>query len=286
MHIKVKRMKKLLIVLLFGCFGLISNAQKSEIGGMVGTSFYLGELNPTSLFANIQPCGGIIYRYNFNPRFALKANLLFAEVQASDYDNNNQYARNLSFRSPITEISTQLELNFLNLYNIPARNHFAPYIYLGLSIFSFNPQAEYEGRFYDLQSLGTEGQGLEGQKDPYSLVSIAIPFGIGVKWNVGKYVSLGAEWGMRYTFTDYLDDVSGVYFDQDILQAQKGDMVANLADRSAIKNIPGTQRGNTTLKDWYSFAVFTATFKIGNEDTSCHIRYNVKPKKNNSGRKY
>jgi hypothetical protein len=137
-----------------------------------------------------------------------------------------------------------------------------------------------------LQSLGTEGQGIEGQMDPYSLVSVAIPFGIGLKWNVGKYVSLGAEWGMRYTFTDYLDDVSGVYFDQDILILQKGEVVAQLADRAVIKNQPGTQRGNATIKDWYSFAVFTATFKIGNEDTSCHIRYNVKPKRNNSGRKY
>jgi hypothetical protein len=279
-------MKKIFIVLLLGCLGLNSIAQKSEIGGMVGTSFYLGDLNPTSLFPSIQPCGGIIYRYNFNPRWALKANIIFAEVKASDSENNNQYARNLSFKSPITEISSQVELNFFNLFNIPARNHFSPYIYLGLSVFSFNPQAELNGRYYDLQSLGTEGQGIEGQNDPYSLVSMAIPFGFGVKWNIGKYISLGAEWGMRYTFTDYLDDVSTVYFDQDILLTQKGEVVAQLADRSVIKNLPGTQRGNEHIKDWYSFAVFTATFKIGNQDTSCNIKYNVKPKKNNSGRKY
>ncbi len=279
-------MKKLIFVLLLSCFGFSSIAQKSEIGGMFGTSFYLGDLNPTSLFPSIQPCGGIIYRYNFNPRWALKANIIFAEVKASDSENNNNYARNLSFKSPITEISSQLELNFFNLYNIPARNHFAPYIFLGISAFSFNPQAELNGRWYDLQSLGTEGQGLSQDLNPYSLVSVAIPFGIGLKWNIGKYVSIGAEWGMRYTFTDYLDDVSGVYFDQDILLAQKGEIVAQLADRAEIKNLPGTQRGNEHLKDWYSFAVFTATFKIGNENTSCNIRYNVKPKKNNSGRKY
>lgn len=286
MQFKEKRMKKLFIVLLITCAGLFAQAQKSEIGGMVGASFYLGDINPTSLFANSQVCGGLIYRYNFSPRWALKSNILFAQVQASDYENNNQYARNLSFRSPITEISAQMELNFFNLFNIPARNHFSPYIYLGIAAFSFNPQAEFNGRYYNLQSLGTEGQGIEGQQDPYSLFSVAIPFGMGLKWNIGKYVSLGAEWGMRYTFTDYLDDVSGVYFDQDILILQKGEVVAQLADRSVVKNLPGTQRGNSTIKDWYSFAVFTATFKIGNQDTSCNIRYNVKPKRNNSGRKY
>ena len=87
-------MKKLFIVLLITCAGLFAQAQKSEIGGMVGASFYLGDINPTSLFANSQVCGGLIYRYNFSPRWALKSNILFAQVQASDYENNNQYARN------------------------------------------------------------------------------------------------------------------------------------------------------------------------------------------------
>jgi hypothetical protein len=279
-------MKKVFIVFAFVCFGLISNAQRSEIGGMVGTSFYMGDLNPRTLFPNFQTCGGIIYRYNFNPRWALKSNILFAQVEASDKLTNNNYSRNLSFRSPITEISAQVELNFLELYNIPARNHFTPYIYTGITVFSFNPQAEYNGIYYDLQSLGTEGQGLEGQPEPYGLVNVAIPFGMGIKFNAGKYVSLGLEWGMRYTFTDYLDDVSGVYYDNEFLKFQKGNVVAQLADRSLVKNEAGTQRGNSHTLDWYSFAVFTATFKIGNEDTSCRIRYNLKPKMNNSGYKY
>jgi hypothetical protein len=279
-------MKKLFIAVVFICFGLISNAQRSEIGGMVGTSFYMGDLNPRTLFPNFQTCGGIIYRYNLSSRWALKSNILFAQVEASDQLTNNNYARNLSFRSPITEISTQLELNFFNLYNIPARNHFSPYIYIGIDIFSFNPQAELNGVYYDLQSLGTEGQGLEGNDQPYNLVSLAIPFGMGIKVNAGKYVSFGVEWGMRYTFTDYLDDVSGFYYDNEYLKFQKGNTVAQLADRAVVKNEAGTQRGNSHTKDWYSFAVFTATFKIGNEDTSCRIRYNFKPKMNNRGSKY
>lgn len=279
-------MKKGIITLVFVCFGMIATAQKSEIGGMVGTSFYMGDLNPSTLFPSFQPCGGIIYRYNFNPRWALKTNILFAEVEASDQLTNDNYARNLSFKSPITEISAQIELNFFNLYNIPSRNHFSPYIYIGIDVFSFNPKAELNGVYYDLQSLGTEGQGIIEDFQPYNLVSLAIPFGMGIKYNAGKYVSLGIEWGMRYTFTDYLDDVGGVYFDNETLQIQKGNVVAQLADRSDIIHTAGTQRGNETTKDWYSFAVFTVTFKIGNEDTSCNIRYNLKPKRNNRGTKY
>lgn len=271
-------MKKISTILLFLLLTMVGLGQRSEIGAMIGTSSYLGDLNPTHLFAAPQVAGGIIYRYNFSPRWAIKANILFAEVAASDQQNNNNYDRNLSFQSPITEISAQVELNFFKLYNIPARNHFSPYIFVGITAFSFNPKAELGGTLYDLQPLGTEGQGFEDENERYSLTSIAIPFGLGLKVNVGKRVSLGLEWGMRYTFTDYLDDVKGEYYDNDILRRERGDVVADLADRSEIKHEAGTARGNVTTKDLYSVAAFTATFKIGNEDRSCDIRYQAKPR--------
>lgn len=271
-------MRKLGAIILLLVFSVTGMAQRSEIGGMVGTSFYLGDLNPTGLFAAPRIAGGVVYRYNFTPRWALKADILFAEVAASDMHNNKNYDRNLSFRSPITEISAQVELNFFKIYNIPARNRFSPYIYAGITAFSFNPQAELDGVLYDLQPLGTEGQGFEGEAERYSLFNFAIPFGLGVKVNIGKHICLGLEWGMRYTFTDYLDDVKGEYYDNDILRRERGDIVADLADRSEILHEAGSARGNIKTKDLYSFAVFMATFKIGNEDRTCDIRYQAKPR--------
>lgn len=266
-------MKKTILFFLTFICSYFSYSQKSEIGAFAGTSFYLGDLNPTTLFANSQFSGGLIYRYNFNPRWALKANIIFGNIKASDAKNNDGYERNLSFHSPITEISAQVELNFLKLYNIPSKNHFAPYIFTGLSVFSFNPQTQLNGTNYDLQHLGTEGQGLEGEADFYSLTAIAIPFGIGIKFNIGRYISIGAEWGMRYTFTDYLDDVSGNYYDNSLLAATRGDIVAALADRSDVIHESGTGRGNYTTNDLYSFAGATITFKIGNEDKNCDLHY-------------
>jgi hypothetical protein len=266
-------MKKILLFFLPFMSTLFVFSQKSEIGAFAGTSFYIGDLNPTTLFANPQFSGGLIYRYNFNPRWALKANIIFAKIQASDAENNNGYERNLSFHSPITEISAQVELNFLKLYNIPSKNHFAPYIFTGISVFSFNPQAQLNGTNYDLQHLGTEGQGLEGEPDFYSLTTVAIPFGIGIKLNIGRYISVGAEWGMRFTFTDYLDDVSKNYYDNRILAETRGNIVAALADRSEVIHVAGTGRGNFTTNDLYSFAGATITFKIGNEDKNCDLHY-------------
>jgi len=261
-----------------------AKAQRSEFGLFGGTSFYIGDLNPTKIFAQPKVAGGFLYRYNFSPRWALKADFLFSKVGASDALNNEGYERNLSFTSPITELSVEAELNFLKLYNSPGKNRFAPYIFAGVTLFSFDPKATYNGTTYELQSLGTEGQGLEGGPEKkYSLTSFAIPFGIGLKVTLGRSFSIGAEWGMRYTFTDYLDDVSGVYYDNDMLRQMRGDLIADLADRSPELTDPntglplsrhaaGTQRGNTTTTDLYSFAGLTFTVKFGNEDKTCDLK--------------
>lgn len=280
-HIILYKMKKTSIVLraltlsLLVAFSALLTplkAQNSEIGAFLGTSFYLGELNPTTLFAQPGIAGGFVYRYNLTPRWALKADFIFANVSASDQTTNDGYARNLSFFSPITEFSAEAELNFFKLYNESRKNRFTPYIFAGITCFSFDPQATLNGTTYELQSLGTEGQSLENQPDRYSLTNFAIPFGIGVRFTIGKYFSIGAEWGMRYTFTDYLDDVGGVYYDNDDLREQRGDIVANLADRSKILHKAGEQRGNSTTTDLYSFAGVIMTVKFGNDSNkNCHL---------------
>lgn len=277
-------MKKIIFITLLAV-AMISQAvaQKSEIGAFGGTSFYIGDLSHSTIFSECGYSFGVVYKYNINPRWAVRANILFAEVRASDKVSNGNYARNLSFKSPITEISAQMELNFLKLYNAKGYNRFSPYVFAGVAVFSFNPQAEYNGNTYDLQPLGTEGQGiLEGKKE-YALCSFAIPFGIGLKVNVGRYVSIGAEWGMRFTCTDYLDDVSTVYYDNDDLRYKKGDIIADLADRSpeigGELHANGAQRGNFNTTDFYSFCGATVTFKIGNDDKNCLIKEKVNVRK-------
>lgn len=258
-------------------------AQNSEIGACVGTTFYMGDLNPSKLFAQPHLAGGIVYRYNLSPRWAIKADFLFGKVSGDDMLTNGGYERNLRFVSPITEFSVVAELNFLKLYNSVGQNHFAPYIFAGFTLFSFDPMASYkDGTVFELQSLGTEGQGLDGMPKKYGLTSVAFPFGIGLRVNIGRYVCVGAEWGFRYTFTDYLDDVSGRYYDNDLLREQRGDIIADMADRTpelmdANGNaLPlhqaGEQRGNATTFDLYSFAGVSLTVRFGNSDKTCDLK--------------
>lgn len=262
-------MRRIFILLLCCNISPLIFAQKSEVGFLLGTSFYMGELNPSTPFGASKFAGGIFYRYNINKRFALRGNLLFATVAGSDIKNNKNNLRNLSFTSPITELSAIIEINFIELDPIGTsgrKNWFSPYLFGGIGVFNFNPKAEYEGVMYALQPLGTEGQGLSGMKSKYALTALAIPFGLGIKINFAKRISVGLEWGMRYTLTDYLDDVSTVYFDNVALANSRSSLTAALADRSEVKHVAHSGRGNPRTKDWYSFAGISMSFKLGNKN--------------------
>ncbi|MDR1878411.1 MAG: DUF6089 family protein [Bacteroidales bacterium] len=281
----MKRLFFILCALLTATFA--GKAQYSEIGLSGGVSFYMGDLNPKGVFTGSRPAGGILFRYNINPRFAFKVTALFGSMEASDAKTGSDIARNLSFRSPLSELSAQMEINFLRLYNEKGLNPFSPYLFAGASVFSFCPRAELNGVWYDLQALGTEGQelnmvddnGLLHNKKRYALTGFSIPFGIGMRVNFLKYYCVGLEWGFRKTFTDYIDDVSGVYVDRKFLERTRDILVADLADRTTVLDAngypdyhkAGTARGNNAkTKDWYSFAVLSFSFKL-NYTKNCQM---------------
>ena len=263
---------KITLLILISSIFYNAKAQRSEIGILLGTSFYLGDLNPSTPFGMSQPAGGVIYRYNFNYRWSLKTNVLFGILKADDKITNKPQAdRNLSFRSYILEFSPQVEFNFFKYQTGHHKYKFSPYLFSGLCLFYFNPQTQYNGKWYSLQPLGTEGQGTTAypERKTYSLISVGIPFGLGIKYSPSKIINFGLEWGLRKTFTDYIDDVSTVYADANVLLLQKSYIAAELSDRSSPKHTPGVQRGDSSHNDWYSFLGFTMTFRLDFSDKNC-----------------
>ncbi len=272
-------MKRLLLLIIFPL--LLNGALKAqefyrnELGIFLGGSYYIGDLNPSKHFLQTQFACGIVYRYNITPRWALKINALYGELVASDARSKANVDRNLSFKSYIFEFSPQIEFNFLK-YVVGDKKHFiSPYIFIGASVFNFNPKAQYGGSWYSLQPLGTEGQGttIVGAKKNYALTTIAIPFGLGVKVSPFKFLSIGLEWGIRKTFTDYIDDVSTNYADPNLLYSMNGSMATALSDQSLPAENRGTHtglaRGNPNTKDWYVFTGITIAFRIKPKNGLC-----------------
>ena len=263
----IKRISKYFISTVFALFFFFHTyGQRNEIGLFFGTSYYLGDLNPSRQFAMNSIGIGGLYRFNINDHLALRANGFWGNVAGDDAIIKYNENRNLHFRSNILEVSVQGEVNFLQFAPGNLDTGYSPYIFGGGGFFRFNPQAEIDGRWVNLQPLNTEGQGsdLYPERKPYSLYSYNLLFGVGFKFNINRQFSAAFEWGMRRTGTDYLDDVSTTYPDPSVFAGNPDNDAIRLHDRS-IENRgdnAGFQRGNPNVNDWYSFAGFILTFRI------------------------
>ena len=252
-----------------------SNSQykpNQEFGILGGTGYYIGDMNSTH-FNNLRVAGGITYRKNFDRRFTFKSSALYTNVYANDENSKDaiKVNRNLKFKSDIIELSGQIEFNFLPYETGNSLYKWTPFIFTGVSIFNYNPQAEgSDGQWYNLQELGTEGQGTTSfpNRKKYSLTQLSVPFGGGVKIGVSDNFNIIVEYGLRKTFTDYIDDVSTTYAG---IPSEFTNIAIELADQSIDgPQLAGIARGDETNKDWYSFSGITLSFRLQGKTKGCN----------------
>ncbi|MEY4925831.1 MAG: hypothetical protein RI894_267 [Bacteroidota bacterium] len=249
-------------------------AQKSwEFGLSGGSAVYQGETNPSyfslETFNAFNPEGGLLLRYNMSSELSLEANLHYGTLSGNDKDadTNDRRTRNLSFKTDIITFGVQANYNLFGFQPFLLEEPFSPYIFVGVEGFHFNPKAEYNGQWHELQPLGTEGQGMSGRANKYSLNQLAIPFGFGFRYAVTDRWAIGFEAGLRKTFTDYIDDVGGTYVKSSDLAAKNGQLAATLANRTGevgtfIDYRTGSQRGGRNDDDWYAFTGLTISHII------------------------
>ena len=265
----------LLIFFVFSYFNTKAQVVSStEIGIMGGGSYYLGDIN-SKHFDYMMPSGGIVIRKNIDRRIVVKSELLLGYIRADDARNRNdtmKLNRNLHFRSPIYELSGQVEFNFLPYETGNSLYPFTPFIFAGVSLFRFNPKAEASnGEWIALQPLSTEGQGTTSFQDrkKYALTQFSIPMGGGFKIAVDKTFNIILEYGIRKTFTDYLDDVSTSYIGGNLIDMSP--LGIEMSDKSLNgPQAKGFQRGDSKDKDWYTFTGITLSFKILSEKERCN----------------
>lgn len=253
-----------------------ANAQKNEIGIHAGVTYYHGELNPITPFDDPFVGLGVFYRRNFNGHFGVKANAMATRLWNTDQNGKNDYQtfRNQSFRTPLIEASVLGEINFFWYEPGSVKkgaNRWTPFIYAGVGGFWFQPQAQYQGEWVNLHNLNTEGQGIVPGRKPYKRIQPVIPFGLGVKATPFKGFIITVDWGMRMTFTDYLDDVSSTYVDPSILNQTGGKPAIDIADQSpgsSVSNID-RQRGFAKTKDWYGYLGVHLSIRIKDKRADC-----------------
>ncbi|MBL0741793.1 DUF6089 family protein [Chryseolinea lacunae] len=244
----------------------------NSIGISVNALNYYGDLapRPSSFSTDIsftRPALGITFSHRFGPRYTLTAGFMYGTLKGSDAksadegDSENgvfRYRRNLSFRNRIKELSVVASFDlFPNSATYISRVKWTPYAFLGAAVFLHNPQAQAPatdpqgnplpeaGKWVNLQPLGTEGQYAQLQEGdvnngikPYKLVQIAIPFGLGARFRLNEVMDLSGELGFRYTFTDYLDDVSQNYVDLGVFGNNQ--LAKAMSDRASEISTPNT----------------------------------------------
>ncbi len=300
---------------------LIRENTYTAVGLSMNAMNYYGDLAPfpTKMSTDINlthPGFGITFVHRYGPRYTFVAELLMGQLEGSDAvsadgsstEGKYRKQRNASFRNPIQEITAVAVFDlFQNKSNYRSRVNWTPYVFTGITVFKHNPQSQAPatyldgtpnpraGQWIDLQPIGTEGQYATllptdanyGIK-PYSLVQVAIPFGIGARVRIGEYFDLWADMSMRFTFTDYLDDVSRNYVDLNRLKdpltqalSYRSNEVPNVGLPTRTENIvvngqiktvslvngygseyPTNIRGNAKQNDVYTVASIKLTYII------------------------
>jgi hypothetical protein len=290
--------------------------QRHEIRIEIGASNFLGDLGGRDKVSSnflydlelskTKFASSFNYLYYLNGKLGLRMSINYGKVSGDDALTTERFRnnRNLKFESIIIEAGMSIEWHFIkekagNLYNVksvtgkrlglkPISSGF--YLTAGVSAFYFNPKAvSPDGVMMALHPLKTEGQGLELGADPYRRINVAIPIGGGFRKSINRKMGLKIELAHRFTFTDYIDDVSTVYYDPVALEGFVGPesvyfanptngsippytIGGNLFDPTK----PGNQRGDPTNKDGYMFLTVGIYFKLKSGSNSYNGRKRIR----------
>lgn len=217
-------MKQLVLFFAFICLTSTSKAQIHEAGLLLGGSNYIGDIGPEYYINPNNFMGGLLYKYNLNPRIALRGTFTYAELSANDANatNSQRVSRGIRFTNSIKELAVGLEFNYFN-YNISDyRTTHTPYILVEFAAFNYSTViAETAPEVYEY-----------GNKTAF-----ALPFGIGYKTKLFNDFAVALEIRARYTFEDDLD-----YNNQQI-------------DRLTF--------GNPDSNDWYILSGISIVYTFG-----------------------
>ena len=229
-----------------------------SVGATLNTMNYVGDLDPgpTRVSPSLRFTRwniGATGLYRYSPNLSFRGTLSYGRIKGDDRvsskatgDDIFRHTRNLSFRNNILEVKADIVWDFFqNRGTFRKRPQYVPYAFLGIAYFYHNPKAKLGDQWIALQPLKTEGKS-------YSRSQFAIPFGVGFRYKLAEQWDLAFEIGWRFTFTDYLDDVSGEYLRPEEYTSEQQRL---LADRTwewliDIENAPDEIR-NKVVVDQY-----------------------------------
>jgi hypothetical protein len=225
-------MNRLFILLFFLISSTLLKAQINEFGVFLGGSNYIGDVGPTTYIAPNDLAIGFIYKWNRSTRHSYRFSYTYGKISSNDLDSDvpDRNLRGLNFENTIHEFSAGLEFDFFEFDLHKLGSQFTPYVYTGLSYFSYK----------ELFFIDNEVE------EDYTDGALAIPMTLGIKAKLNRRFILSLEAGARYTFTDNLD-----------------------GSNPKNENLQSLQFGNINSNDWYVFTGITLTYTFGENPCYC-----------------
>ena len=229
---------------------------------------------------------------NFNPYQTVRLNVGYSNIQFVDAVAKETYRRNrkLYGTNSIIEADLIFEYNFFPV-NDEQKSLLSPYIFGGVggmyaSAVQINIQNDFKRDANGIAQNPDPTDPLSFNTDPTyengKKFTMAIPFGVGLKYKFNYNWALFGEFMFRPTFSDALDysvvddkDVK-VTYNKDILSASgNGKSILQdpeyqaIIDAKVAKILTDRQIGNINSKDWVNSVTLGLTYSFGRPPCYC-----------------
>lgn len=216
-------MKKIFLSIVLTCLSSIGFAQIHEVGFFAGGSNFIGDVGRTNYIYPNKFSGGVVYKYNLNPRIAIRGNYNYIPISGDNAERSsvlNDIVKGRKFSNTLHEIAAGIEFNFFEYDINNYRKAHTPYILTQFSAF----------RHKIVEAINNNATVFKDK------TSYAIPIGIGLKGKLSDNLAYAIEGRIMYSFADDLDYTT-----------------------SEIPRLDFGGNGN----DWYAFTGFSIVYSFG-----------------------
>jgi hypothetical protein len=203
----------LFVGLFLSCLAFDTPAQRWAVSAATGMNLYKGDVSDWKLLPNLNQLKVISTAVKFNVRyqrtqaFAYRGQVSLGRISGAGFNNPgpNPLLRTAFFSSPLVEMSGIVDYNFLDYQTDKRIKNWSPYIYGGVSYLFASPK------------------GSVGSATPF--FTWAIPYGVGVKYQLTPRLGLQWEFGSSKAFSDMLDNTPSVGGSDSNFTTQQTDQV-------------------------------------------------------------
>ncbi len=245
--------------------------------------------------ANLRPSFGLSLEYAPGANFGLRALWSNGQFTANDrivsFNNSLQtdepnFMRGLNARTKINDLNL-IGTFYLQRSRPTKKRSLSPYLMIGAGVTNFEvygdlffnndsryyywsdftvrshpqgtPEPENGGVVLQDGNYETNLTELQTEDFDYETTVANIPLGLGFKWRLADRLSLNFETLWHYTFTDYLDDVSGVY----IIDFDNPSPLQSFASNPSSSQNIWRGREEDRFNDLYSFNTISLNYNFG-----------------------